>query len=453
MAGFLVPWYFQQFRDSEGRPLSNGYIETYVAESSIPKSLYYDIELENECPWPLPLDSAGYAPEFFLTSGSYTFAIYDANDIQITRREPVLGAIAGGYGFEDTYKVMALSGDDEPNYLINKLQNSDSVTWSTDGNMVVATVTSAGADTYQIKSTSGDDVPGYLDSKISNSSTINLTISGDKLKADYVGPHIVGITEDDNYPDYLGEKLEDTDSITWEISSIEGGNQKIRASVTSAANIGKVKVTSADTANYLENKLYGGTGIVVTKVEDISGQKIYLSTTSNINSNGKIKITSAGSLGYTADKIIAGNGIGIGNVNDTLVISANPIIIVNSKSYAQATIVTDTAVVGLVSAALTSGTWEVTGGCNGYINPTSADAPNIPGIVCNINDSLTIDYDGWDSFAHLTNLSTSQTISTSIAPKQFVVTTPKTVYLVAQCRFGSFSSCTFWGNIVARKIA
>jgi len=452
MAGFLVPWYFQQFRDADGRPLSNGYIETYVAESSIPKSLYYDIELENECPWPLPLDSAGYAPEFFLTSGSYTFAIYDANDIQITRREPVLGAIAGGYGFEDTYKVRALSGDDEPNYLINKLQNSDSVTWSTDGNMVVATVTSAGADTYQIKSTSGDDAPGYLGDKISNSSTINLTISGDKLKADYVGDHLVRVDGTDTYPGWLGEKLEDTDTITWAIAGAPTGNS-MRASVTSAADTYKVKITSGDTPDYLENKLYGGTGIVVTKVEDISGQKIYLSTTSNINSNGKIKITSAGSLGYTADKIIAGNGIGIGNVNDTLVISANPIIIVNSKSFAQATIVTDTAVVGLVSAALTSGTWEVTGGCNGYINPTSADAPNIPGIVCNINDSLTIDYDGWDSFVHLSNLSTSQTISTSIAPKQFVVTTPKTVYLVAQCRFGSFSSCTLWGNIVARKIA
>lgn len=452
MSGYLSPWYFQQFRDDRGLPLSNGYIETYVAESSIPKSLYYDIELENECPWPLPLDSAGYAPEFFLTSGSYTFAIYDRNDVQITRREPVIGAIAGGYGAFDTYKVMALSGDDAPDYLINKLQNSDSVTWSTSGNMVVATVTSAGSDTYQIKSTSADANPGYLTNKISNSSTINLTISGDKLKADYVGPNIVGITSDDTDPDFLGEKLTDTPTIEWQIAGYDGGGQLIGAHVTSAADTYKIKITSGDTPDYISNKIFGGTGIVVSQVEDEAGQKIYLSTTSNINSNGKVKITSAGELGYVADKIVAGTGIVLTTSSDKLTINRYTNKIVVNRDIDNMLVTTATAEVVVLSAVLSAGIWDVTGSCCGYIVPVNTEPNNIAGINVNILDTLSMSYDGWVSFAHLQNQNTARTITANISRRIFEVTTTKTIYLLAQCRFGLFSSCSFWGNIVAEKI-
>lgn len=446
MIGFLAPWYFEQFRDDAGRPLANGYISTFIAESDIPKPLYFDITCENPCPNPLPLDAAGYAPEFFLTSGAYTFAIYDKNNIQITRREPVIGAIAAGYGDVDTYKVMALSGDDEPNYLINKLQNSTSLSWSTSGNKIVATVTSAGSDTYQVKATSQDNNPGFLDSKISNSSTISLVIDGDKLKANYIGPNYTLVTSSDTNPSYLFDKFINSESIDFHITD-DDGKQYIYAT---AKNDGRVKVGPNDFADFLGNKIFAGTGIVLTEVEDEYGKKIYISTTSNIKTAGQVLVTSAGSLGYLSEKIVAGTSIKISAVNDTIVISSNPQIITSAVPFTSAVTVTSTSPIGLIAITLSEGLWEVTAGCNGYIQPTSGTTT--AGINVNINDNVTIVNDGWDAYSHLPDNSTARTLSVSISPKQYSVATSKTIYLVSQCRFGNFSFCYFWGNMIARKI-
>lgn len=446
MTGFLAPWYFQQFRDDAGRPLANGYISTFVVESDIPKPLYYDINCENPCPNPLPLDAAGYAPEFFLTSGAYTFAIYDRNGIQITRREPVIGAIAAGYGDVDTYKVMALSGDDEPGYLINKLQNSTSLTWSTSGNKIVATVTSAGSDTYQVKATSGDSNPDFLDAKIADTDTISLMIDGDKLKADYIGPNYTGVTSSDTNPSYLFDKFIDSESVNFDVAEIDG-RQYISAT---AINDGRVKVTSSDNAGYLGDKIFGGTGIVLSEVEDVDGKKIYISTTSNVKSVGKVQVTSAGSLGYLGDKIEAGTSINVSVIGDKLRISSNPLLITSALPFTSAVTVTSTPAIGLIAITLSAGLWEVTGGCNGYIQPTSG--LTTPGINVNINDSITIPFDGWEAFAHMPDNDNARTLSVTISPKQYNITTSKTVYLVAQCRFGNYAFCYFWGNLVARKI-
>lgn len=446
MTGFLTPWYFQQFRDDAGRPLANGYISTFVVESDIPKPLYYDINCENPCPNPLPLDAAGYAPEFFLTSGAYTFAIYDRNGNQITRREPVIGAIAAGYGDVDTYKVMALSGDDDPNYLINKLQNSTSLTWSTTGNKIVATVTSAGSDTYQVKATSGDSNPGFLESKIADTDTISLMIDGDKIKAEYIGPNYTGVTSSDTDPSYLFDKFIDSDSVNFNVAEVDG-RQYISAT---AINDGRVKVTSSDNAGYLGDKIFGGTGIVMSEVEDVDGKKIYISTTSNVTSVGKVQVTSAGSLGYLSEKIVAGTSIKISAVNDTIVISSNPQIITSALPFTSAVTVTSTSPIGLIAITLSEGLWEVTAGCNGYIQPTSGTTT--AGLNVNINDNVTIVNDGWDAYVHLPDNSTARTLSVSISPKQYSVATSKTIYLVSQCRFGNFSFCYFWGNMIARKI-
>ena len=204
---YLPPFYFQQFHDTEGRPLSNGKIYTFVTKSDIPKPIFYDVDLEDECPNPLPLDSNGFELEYFMENGGYTFAIYDRNNVQIARREDIYGSVLAGNENTDTYKVMSISGDDEPDYLFNKLINSDSVTFQTSGNKVTAIVTSAGADTYQIKTSSTDNSPGFLGNKISNTDTINLSISANKLKADYIGPHLISISDTDTNSDYLGNKL------------------------------------------------------------------------------------------------------------------------------------------------------------------------------------------------------------------------------------------------------
>lgn len=446
MIGFLAPWYFEQFRDDAGRPLANGYISTFIAESDIPKPLYFDITCENPCPNPLPLDAAGYAPEFFLTSGAYTFAIYDKNNIQITRREPVIGAIAAGYGDVDTYKVMALSGDDEPNYLINKLQNSTSLSWSTSGNKIVATVTSAGSDTYQVKATSQDNNPGFLDSKISNSSTISLVIDGDKLKANYIGPNYTLVTSSDTNPSYLFDKFINSESIDFHITD-DDGKQYIYAT---AKNDGRVKVGPNDFADYLGNKIFAGTGIVLTEVEDEYGKKIYISTTSNIKTAGQVLVTSAGTLGYLSDKLESGTNIKLTVINDKIKISYDPTLIISARNYEEGITVTNSNAIGLISVVLSAGMWEVTGGFCGKIDPLSGDTT--AAICGNIHDSILVDTDGWDAYSFLPDNTLGRTLAVSITPKFYNVSTTKTIYLVAQCRYGNFAACHFWGNLTARKL-
>ena len=156
--------------------------------------------------------------------------------------------------------------------------------------------------------------------------------------------------------------LEDSDGIQWEITSEVGGIQHIRGNLTSASDTYKVKVTSSDTPDYISNKLFGGTGIVLSQVDDIDGKKLYISTTSNINSNGKVKVTSAGTLGYLTEKIVAGTSINLTNSADTLIISFNPNIITSAKPFTSAVTVSSTNAIGLIAITLSAGLWELTGG-------------------------------------------------------------------------------------------
>lgn len=89
MIGNNLPFWFQQFRYADGRPLAGGKLYTYVTESSIPKKVYYDVELTIPATNPVILDSAGYLPEIFLEAGLYTFELKDANDILIARRDNI----------------------------------------------------------------------------------------------------------------------------------------------------------------------------------------------------------------------------------------------------------------------------------------------------------------------------------------------------------------------------
>ena len=94
MSGYIAPFYLQQFRLPNGLPLAGGSITSYSNQTSIPKALYFDIALQNACPNPLSLDSAGFAPEFYLGEGLYTLVIKDSFGNIIATRDYVAGSVS-----------------------------------------------------------------------------------------------------------------------------------------------------------------------------------------------------------------------------------------------------------------------------------------------------------------------------------------------------------------------
>jgi len=443
MSGYLSPFYFQQFRYSDGRPLSNGTISTYVTETNIPKSLYYDISLQNPCPNPLPLDSAGFAPQYFLESGEYTFVIKDSANQIISTRDHVLGA-ASSNGSTSAEYLIKVDGDDvDPGFIYSKLQNSSTVIWDKTDNKIIANVTGSAIDSFKLKTTSSDS-PDYLNTKLSDSSTIALSISSDKLKADYIGPSKVQVSVSDT-PGYLSTKFADSPSVTWSSSS-----SAVSATVV---NDGKVKLDSTDTYEFLEEKIKAGSGIVFTETEDVNGKQIHISTT-NATYSGQVKTSVNDSLGYLNTKLVAGSGISLSANDSQIKITAGSTSMAYVSSvlpFTSAVRVTNTSLIALTSISLSAGTWDVEGNILGYISPITSSV-NSPGINSNINTSVAFVNDGYEAYAYHDRI-TGATRSTSLSRRRYVLGATTTLYLVTQCRFGEFNYCDFWGNITAQQVA
>lgn len=77
--GTYAPWYLEQLLDDNGKPLSGGTIETFVAGTSTHAAVFSDVNLTTAYSNPLTLNSAGRLPSngsMFLTPGvSYKFLI------------------------------------------------------------------------------------------------------------------------------------------------------------------------------------------------------------------------------------------------------------------------------------------------------------------------------------------------------------------------------------------
>lgn len=102
MSGLYSPWFFQQIRDDLGDPLSNGSLSTFETNSIIPKPVYTDFELLYPHPNPVPLDAAGYVPQYFLSSGAYTFVFKDRFGNVVRTSDKVYG-VAGESGSVSAY--------------------------------------------------------------------------------------------------------------------------------------------------------------------------------------------------------------------------------------------------------------------------------------------------------------------------------------------------------------
>lgn len=104
---FLPPFWFQQFRDALGNPLSNGTLETYENLSSIPKPVYTDHELLYPHTNPVQLDSYGFLPSIFLTSGYYTFTLKDRFGIVIKTADWIEGSLGANTEIGNSYTLSA----------------------------------------------------------------------------------------------------------------------------------------------------------------------------------------------------------------------------------------------------------------------------------------------------------------------------------------------------------
>lgn len=449
MSGFLVPWFFQQFRLENGLPLAGGKIFTYVSETSVPKQTYYDIDLEQPCPNPIILDSAGFAPQYFLEAGEYTFVIKDSLDQIIATRDHVLGAASSNGSTSAEYQIKIDGDDVDPGFIYDKLQNSSTVTWDKTSTKIIANASGLAIDSFKIKATSGDTSPDFLSNKLSSTNTIALSISGDKLKADYIGSNKVQTTSGDT-ADYLSTKFANSPTVTW------SNNGSVLSASISTADNGKVKIDSDDQAKYVEDAIRPGSGIVFTQTEDINGKQIHISTT-NATNQGQIKVSSNDSLGYLPTKLVAGSGISLSANDNAVKITADSspstqmAYVSSVLPFTSAITVTNTAVTAITSIVISAGTWDVEGNVLGFLTPVTSSI-NTPGINSNISTTVAFVNDGYEGYASHTVV-TGATRSTPLSRRRITVATDTTLYLVSQARFGEFVSCIFWGNLTAQQVA
>ena len=96
---YQAPYFYQQFFDSLGNPLSNGFLYTYENLSTIPKPVYSDFDLLYPRENPIPLDVAGICPQYFLLSGFYTLTLKDRFGVTVASRDWVEGSIGSTFEF------------------------------------------------------------------------------------------------------------------------------------------------------------------------------------------------------------------------------------------------------------------------------------------------------------------------------------------------------------------
>lgn len=428
MSGYVSPFYLQQFRYANGLPLAGGSITSYSNQTSIPKSLYYDITLQNACPNPLPLDSGGFSPEYYLADGLYTLVIKDSSGNIIATRDYVAGSVssvdlANISATSAAYKIKIDANDTAPGYIWNKLSATDTIDFTNTGDKIAINV----KNPWKVKANIADPTPGYLNEKIMDTDTVILSISANKLRADFAGPTL-------STPGYLFSEFQNTDSIDWSLSA-----SKILANVIS----GKVQVSSGDTLEFLEDKIQAGSGIVFTQSEDINGKQIHISTTNSTTNAGKVKVTSADTLEYLVDKFIAGNGVNISADNNNILISNKNNYYVSAIPYTSALVISSTDDLQFISLNLPAGTWDVTGNALAY---------HVDNMLGALNDGVNIPFDGYEQFVFSAASNPLGTVSMPIGPKRFVLESPGTIYFMTTVQLVTYTSCLMWGNLQARQI-
>lgn len=84
-----------RYTDSAGEPLAGGKLYFYDSGTTTFRTTYSDSGLTTANANPVILDADGRPPSIFL-QGNYKLVITDANDVQISERDPVSGSSASG---------------------------------------------------------------------------------------------------------------------------------------------------------------------------------------------------------------------------------------------------------------------------------------------------------------------------------------------------------------------
>ena len=463
MSGYNPPLIFQKATDADGNPAPGAKLYHYVTESTILKDIFADFELTTPLPQPLVASADGSFQQYFMEPGYYKFVLLDQHNNQLLPpQDHVCGAGAGGTAPEDDHKVLVDETDTTPGYLYEKLEDTTGIFWEISGavggvHAVRGEVQPGAGDTYKVKGTSSDATPGFLADKIANSNTVDLAVVDNKLIASVTGPYTLKVDDGDSTPDYLYEKLEDTDGIHWEISGTEGSAHHVRGEVQpGAGDTYKVKQSASDAVpGYLGAKIAAGTGVVInTTTDNTNGTVMHISTTSQ--STGKVKVTSTDTTAdYLGNKLVAGPGMTITPVVSgatTLTLAPITTYIEDVIPFASAiNIGNSTAIQNVCSVVLTAGSWEVEGSVNCYCRQSGS-----LGVQLRANIGTTgynINYDGFDQWSDVRIdgvVGASQSLT--IARRRYTVTGNTAVYLCAQEASGTFAGGLMWGNITARRI-
>lgn len=424
MQGSTAPWFIQKFYYANNLPLNGGKIYFYVAGSTtIPKNIYYDIGLTNAISQPLVLDASGTAPQYFMGAGLYKILVKDSIDNLVNTRDNIQGiatdGIAGGL-------VLVDSGDTTPDYLANKIQNTNSITWSTiniggseilKANVNEEFVTSL-AD-HLVKADSYDVSPGTLVLKITDSLGATFAVSSERV-----------VIPLQNYALLSGNNTFTSHNyFTADISTVDINNagtvntnalQAVNAEVSGTASIQAINVANGfvwgqannglyptiisadqfgnfistqgspfmvsydgtDTAQYIGTMLRGGTGVTITPTT--VGGLTYMSF--SVNTSGLIP-------SLPATQVALGTGTGLGSSGNLIshgtdLIATGPI----SGSTLTATTLSNglvKSVSGLLSTAVPTTDYVIPSNLSAYLNKTTGGTVSGPITLSNASVNIT----------------------------------------------------------------
>ena len=318
MSGYTPPFFLQRFFEPDGTPMSGGKIYFYVAGSTVlQKNIFYDYDKTNPVTQPLILDASGTAPQYFMEDGEYKIVIFNSSNVERHSRDHITGSGMGSGGSGDAFTVKANPIDTAPATLIEKVQNTSTVTWGSSNfagiEKIFATVNAANVLTYTVKSDSTDPSPGFLDSKFENGYyiTVSSNTVDHVMRFDFTGPAYV--------PQTGGAFTGPVTIPTLTSTTVNTG----ALNVTNNAIIGGTTTT---------NNLISTSGTITNLVAGnltISGLSGSNNNVLMINSSGtvykvndplyKVKISSGDPTpGYLGTKIYAGAGIALNVSNDPI---------------------------------------------------------------------------------------------------------------------------------------
>lgn len=316
--GYTPPFFIQTFHLPSGLPASGGKLYFFVGGSTtLPKNVYADINKTVPMIQPLVLDAGGTAPQYFFEDGLYKVMLYDQFDVLLQSRDNIQGAGGGTGGEGDAFTVKASPLDPSPATLIEKVQNTQTVTWGADYfggvNRIFATVNAANVLDYKVKTDGADPIPGYLGAKFENGHYIDYTVNltNHKIRFDFTGPDYVpktggAFTGPVTIPTLTSTTV-NTGALNVTNNAIIGGT-----TTTGVINAGSGSITNLIAGNMVVSGLSGSNNNVV--MVNSSGQlyKVY-------DPLYKVKISSGDPVaGYLSTKIYAGSGIQITTSNDSL---------------------------------------------------------------------------------------------------------------------------------------